>query len=141
MHVFWPGRGSHIFGLWAAPVASTTIPEGAGLRPPPFGIVFGAAGAAQIFKIGDFRPAPKPCIKHSSVVKLKCIVLLRCCPTSPLFRQFALVCGRSRGPPGGPGKTYGKPRGTFRGPSEGPGPGLVVRTRCLDGSVVRRMQS
>ncbi len=36
-----------------------TIPEGGGLRPPPFGMVVGAAGAAQTPKLDDFRPAPK----------------------------------------------------------------------------------
>ncbi len=44
-----------------------TIPEGGGLRPPPSGMVFGAAGTAQTPNIDDFRPAPKPYIKNPSL--------------------------------------------------------------------------
>ena len=34
----------------------------------PSGIFFGAAGAAKTPKIGDFRPAQKPCIENPSVL-------------------------------------------------------------------------
>ncbi len=47
IHSFWAGWESPIFGVWAAPADPKTIPEGWGLRPPPYGMVFGAAGAAQ----------------------------------------------------------------------------------------------
>jgi hypothetical protein len=43
-----------------------TIPEGGGLRPPPFGMVCGAVRASQTPKIGDCRPAQKPCIENPS---------------------------------------------------------------------------
>ncbi len=49
------GRKSVILGVWAAPGARETIPLGGGLRPPPFGRVSRAAGAAQIPKMTDFR--------------------------------------------------------------------------------------
>ncbi len=55
------------FGGLGGPAALKTIPEGRGLRPPPFGMVFGAAGAVQTHKILKFRPAQEPCIKNSSV--------------------------------------------------------------------------
>ena len=41
-----------------------------GEAPPSSGIDFGATGAAQTPKIGDFRPAQKPCIKNPSVLLL-----------------------------------------------------------------------
>ena len=51
----WADRQSSIFGVWAASAAPKTIPRGWGRSPPPFGMVFGAAGAAQTPKIDDFR--------------------------------------------------------------------------------------
>ncbi len=57
---FWAGRQSPIFEVWAAPAATKTIPEGGGLRPPPSGMVFGAARAAQT-----------PSVKNPSVGKIK----------------------------------------------------------------------
>ncbi len=45
--IFGSGRKSAIFWVWAAPAAPNTIPEGWGLRPPPSGKVFWAAGAAK----------------------------------------------------------------------------------------------
>jgi hypothetical protein len=66
-HGFWAGRESLIFGVWAAPAAPKTIPKGGGLRPPPSGMVLGAAGAAQTPKIDDIRPAQTPCIQNLSV--------------------------------------------------------------------------
>ncbi len=65
-HGFWAGRQSSMFGVWVAPAASKTIPEAGGRSPPPFGMVFGAAGAAQTPKIDDFRPALKPYIRNPS---------------------------------------------------------------------------
>ena len=47
IHGFWAGRESWIFEVWAAPAAPQTIPEGGGRSLPPFGMVFGAAGAAR----------------------------------------------------------------------------------------------
>ncbi len=44
IHVFLAGRGSSIFEVWAAAAAPKTIPDGGGRSPPPFGMVFGAAG-------------------------------------------------------------------------------------------------
>ncbi len=67
IHGVWAGRKSSIFGVWAAPAAPKTIPKGGGLRPPPFGMVFGASGAAQTPNIDDSRPAQKPCIKNPTV--------------------------------------------------------------------------
>jgi hypothetical protein len=52
IHDFGAGRQSSILGVWAAPAAPKTIPEGGGLRPPPFGLVVEAAGAAH----------SKPCV-------------------------------------------------------------------------------
>ncbi len=70
MHT-WAGFGagwkSSILGVWATPAAPKTIPEGGVLRPPPFGLVVGAAGAAQTQQIADFWPAQKQCIKNPSV--------------------------------------------------------------------------
>ncbi len=62
MRSFWAGRKSPILGVWAAPAAPTTLPTSGGFRPPPFAMVFGAAGAV--------RPAPKPC-----VYKPKCMLI------------------------------------------------------------------
>ncbi len=61
IHGSGAGRKSSILGVWEAPAAPKTMPEGGG--------GFGAAGAAQTPKIKDFRPAQKPCIKNLSVTK------------------------------------------------------------------------
>jgi hypothetical protein len=53
--IFFGGRKSAILGVWAAPAAPGTLPKGGGLRPPPFGRVPGAAGAAQTPNMTDFR--------------------------------------------------------------------------------------
>ncbi len=66
IHGFGAGRKSTNFGVWAAPAAPQTLPQGGVLRPPS-GMVFGAAGAAQTPNIDDFRPAQKPCMKNPSV--------------------------------------------------------------------------
>ena len=60
-----PKSGPEMVNFWglAGPGARETLSKGGGLRPPPFGMVFEAAGAAQIPKIGDFRPAQQPCIE------------------------------------------------------------------------------
>jgi hypothetical protein len=65
---FSAGRRSLTSWVWAAPAAPKTIAKGGELRPPPFGIVFWAAGAAQTPKVDDFRPAQQPCIKNLSVL-------------------------------------------------------------------------
>ncbi len=44
--VFGPAGTPRFVGAWAAPAAPKTMPKGRGLRPPPSGMVFGAAGAA-----------------------------------------------------------------------------------------------
>ena len=67
IHGFWAGRKSPILGVWAAPAAAKTIPEGGGASPPPSGSFFWAAGAAQTPKINDFRAAQRPSIKNTSV--------------------------------------------------------------------------
>ncbi len=54
--VVGPAGNRSLLGVWAAPAAPKTIPEGGGLRPPPSAVVLGAAGAAQTPKIGDCRP-------------------------------------------------------------------------------------
>jgi hypothetical protein len=59
-----------IFGVRGA---RETIQKYGGRSPPHFGMVFGAAGAAQTPKIDDFRPAQKSCIKNPSV----CFCLLK----------------------------------------------------------------
>ena len=48
-----------MFGAYAAPAAPKTIPGGEGLRAPPLGIVFWAAGAAQTPKNRRFPAGPK----------------------------------------------------------------------------------
>jgi hypothetical protein len=40
-----------------------------GATPPPSGVVFGAAGAAQTSQIDDFPPVPNSCIKNPSVIQ------------------------------------------------------------------------
>ena len=53
---FFKDRKSVILGVWVAPGARETIPLGGGLRPPPFGRVSMAPGAAQTPpNIGVFR--------------------------------------------------------------------------------------
>ncbi len=49
-------RKSVMLGVWAAPGAPETLAKGEELRPPPFGMVSGAPGAAQTHKMTDFRP-------------------------------------------------------------------------------------
>ena len=51
-------RKSSSFGVWAAPGARETLPEGGGQSPPPFWRVSKAPGAAQTLKLDDFR-SPK----------------------------------------------------------------------------------
>jgi hypothetical protein len=65
--LFGQAGNRRFWGVWAASAAPKIIPEGGGLRPRPSGMVFGAAGAAHIPKIIDFRPAQQPCIKNPSV--------------------------------------------------------------------------
>ncbi len=65
--VLGPAGDRRFVRVWAAPAALKTFPEGVGLRPPPSGVFFGSAGAVQTPKVGDFRPARKPCIKNPSV--------------------------------------------------------------------------
>ncbi len=43
-----------------------------GRSPAPSGMVLGATGAAQTPKIGEFRPAQKPCIKNISLSCFSC---------------------------------------------------------------------
>jgi hypothetical protein len=62
---FWAGRESSILEIWAVPAAQQIIPGGGGLRPPPFGMVF---GASQTPNIDDLRPA-----KKNMYSKPKCI--------------------------------------------------------------------
>ncbi len=50
---------SSMLGVWTAQGAPETTPKGRGLRAPPFGMVFGAAGAAQTSKIEVFAAGPK----------------------------------------------------------------------------------
>ncbi len=78
IHGCWAGRKSSMFGVWVALAAPKTIPKGGGRRPPPSGMVLGAAEAAQTPKIGDSRPAQKPRIINPSVMWLsRAKVLLR----------------------------------------------------------------
>jgi hypothetical protein len=68
MKTYSPGiQKSSMCGVWAAPGAPETIPKGGGLRPPPFGMVSEATGAAQTSKIDVCRPTQKPYIKNPSV--------------------------------------------------------------------------
>ncbi len=75
IHGFGAGRQSIIFEVLAAPAARKPIPEGGGLRPPPFGIVCWAAGAAQTPKIDDLLPAQKPIIENQSISPRSCLRL------------------------------------------------------------------
>ncbi len=45
--IFGPAGNRRFLRSGRALAAPETIPEGAGLSPPPFGMVFGAAGPAQ----------------------------------------------------------------------------------------------
>ena len=83
IHDFWAGRKSSIFGFWAAPGARETMQKCGGLRPPHFGMAFGAPGAAQTPKIDDFRPAQKSCMKNPCVMTASPVVTqLSADPTS-----------------------------------------------------------
>ncbi len=62
-----PTPTSYIFGVLAAPATPKTIPEGRGLRPPSFGMLFGAAGAARTPKSTISGRPKKTCIKNPSV--------------------------------------------------------------------------
>ncbi len=57
--VFGPAGNRRFFGVWAAPAAPKTIPEGGGRSPPPFGMVFGAAAAAQTAQKRQVPAGPK----------------------------------------------------------------------------------
>jgi hypothetical protein len=60
IHGSWAGRKSSMLGVWAAPAAPTTIPEGGGAKPPHrLEWVFGAAGAAQTPTNRRFPAGPK----------------------------------------------------------------------------------
>ena len=63
---FGAGKKSPICVVWAAPAAPKPISKGGGRSPPPSGMVFGAAGAAQTPKIDAFRLAPKTCKNPST---------------------------------------------------------------------------
>ncbi len=65
---FW-GRPQILdfWGLGGPGGPKNTLQKVGGRSPPASGKVFGAAGAAQTQRIGDFRPAQKPCIKNQSV--------------------------------------------------------------------------
>ncbi len=55
MNTYFSGtQKSLIFEVLTAPGATETTPEGGALRAPPFGMVPGAPGAVQTFKIYDF---------------------------------------------------------------------------------------
>jgi len=64
---FLVDRKSLILGVWAAPAAQKTIPNGGGFRPPPFGRVVGVAGAAQSPNTDERRSTKKPCVKNPGV--------------------------------------------------------------------------
>ncbi len=53
-----------MFGVPAAPAAEQNLPTRAPRSSPPVGRGVGAAGADATPKIGDFRPAPKQCLKN-----------------------------------------------------------------------------
>ncbi len=78
------------FGGLNGPSYRKTIPKGGELRPSPFGMVFGAAGAAQAPKFDDFRPAQKPGNKNPSVVAinhpLAKIIILGLVGLGPVFQ-------------------------------------------------------
>jgi hypothetical protein len=61
---FFKGRKSVICGVLAAPGAPDTLPKGGGLRPPSFGRVSRAPGAAQTPKRTYFRSLFKK-LNHS----------------------------------------------------------------------------
>ncbi len=90
MHGFWAGRKSSILGVWLAPAAPKTIPEGGGLRPPPFGMVFGAAEAPKRLLAGPNTVYKKPQVYSLSRFLLDLILsaVPRSCPLS----HFSWVC-------------------------------------------------
>ncbi len=63
-----------VWGL-GGPGGPKTILKGGGLRLPPFGMVLGAAGAAQTSKIVDFRPAQKPRMKNPNAKRADSVPL------------------------------------------------------------------
>ena len=70
IHGFWAGRESPILGVSSAPAVQKTIPEGGGRRPPPVGMVFGAAGAAQTPQNRRFPAGPKTMYqKHKCIAQ------------------------------------------------------------------------
>jgi hypothetical protein len=56
MHGCLVNRRMSTFGLWEAPAAPKTLPNGGELCPPQFGMVF---GVAQTPKIDDLRSTKK----------------------------------------------------------------------------------
>ena len=48
-----------LLGVWAAPGAQETIPNGGGRSPQPFGMVSRAPGAAQTPKMDNLRVLTK----------------------------------------------------------------------------------
>jgi hypothetical protein len=78
--MFGPAGNRRFSGSGRPRGAQQTIPKDGGRRRPPFGMVFGAAGAAHTSKIDDFRPAQKPCIENQSIVgHFKLSVMLGFC--------------------------------------------------------------
>ncbi len=53
--IFVKGRTSAILGVWAAPVAPETLPNGGGRSLPAFARVSGATWAAKTPNMTDFR--------------------------------------------------------------------------------------
>ncbi len=64
-HGFGADRQSSMLGLRAGPAAQKPLQKVGCEVPPPPGMVFGAAGAAQTPNIDDSRPAQKQCIKNT----------------------------------------------------------------------------
>ncbi len=62
------GRKSVMLGVWVAPMAPETLPKDGRLRPPPFGRVSGAPGAAQT---PDLRPVNKFTLPSQSAATRK----------------------------------------------------------------------
>jgi hypothetical protein len=64
----YPGTPEIVdLGVWATPAAPKNVPKRGGMRPPPFGMVVGAAGASQTPKIGDFQP-----VRRAQLVGVAC---------------------------------------------------------------------
>ncbi len=61
--VFGPAGNRRFWG-WGGPGGPKNNSRKWGVRPPPSGMVFGAAGAAQTPKIDDFRPAQNHVLKN-----------------------------------------------------------------------------